>query len=145
MAVLVLWGSRTRRVVLAQVLVEDGLEGETFGADRAAEGLVASVLADVVLQLVFPGVLLPTQAANKGRDAHVEPHVAIQAALLVEGLAAVDAGKSRVVAEPAVAHLLPQVVLIATRLQGRCLLPLQKETPHYYKSARDCLVPPNPD
>lgn len=139
---LVLWWTRTRWVVLAQVLVEDGLEGEALGADRAAEGLVARVLADVVLQLVLPGVLLTAQAAHEGRDAHVQPHVAVQATLLVEGLAAVDAGEPRVVAEPAVAHLLPQVVLIATRLQGCRLFTLQ-ETPHYCRGPKG-LIPPGP-
>lgn len=115
---------RAARVVLAEVLVEDGLEGEALPADVAVEGLVAGVLADVVLQLVLAGVLLPADAADERRDAHVQPHVAVQAALLVEGLAAVDAGEPRVVAEPAVAHLLPQVILVAAHVERRVLLAL---------------------
>lgn len=119
---------RAARVVLAEVLVEDGLEGEALAADVAVEGLVAGVLADVVLQLVLAGVLLPTDAADERRDAHVQAHVAIQAALLVEGLAAVDAGEPRVVAEPAVSYLFPQVVLVAAHIECCMLLPLTDKT-----------------
>lgn len=115
-------------VVLAEVLVEDGLEGEALPADVAVEGLVAGVLADVVLQLVFAGVLLTTDAADERRDAHVQAHVAVQAAFLVEGLAAVDAGEPGVVAEPAVSYLLPQVVLVAAHVERRVLLPLTRRT-----------------
>lgn len=111
-------------MVLAEVLVEDGLEGEALAADMAVEGLVARVLADVVLQLVFAGVLLATDAADERRDAHVQAHVAVQAAFLVEGLAAVDAGEAGVVTEPPVSYLLPQVILIATHIKRCMLLPL---------------------
>lgn len=79
-------------VVFAEVLVEDGLEGEALATDMAVERFVAGVLADVILQLVFTGVLFPTDAADERRDAHVQAHVAVQAAFLVERLAAVDAG-----------------------------------------------------
>ena len=103
------------------------LEGEALAADVAVEGLVARVLADVILQLVLARVLLPADATREGRDAHVKPHVAVQAALLVEGLAAVDAGETRVVAEPAVAHLLPQVVLVAAHIEGGVLLALMRK------------------
>lgn len=119
---------RAAWVVLAEVLVEDGLEGEALAADVAVERLVARVLADVILQLVFAGVFLPTDAADERRDAHVEPHVPVQAAFLVEGLAAVDAGETRVVAEPAVSYLLPQVVLIAAHIERCVLLPLTGRT-----------------
>lgn len=112
------------RVVLAEVLVEDGLEGEALPADVAVERLVARVLADVVLQLVFAGVLLAADAADERRDAHVQAHVAVQAALLVEGLAAVDAGQPGVVAEPAVSYLLPKVLLVAAHIKRCVLLPL---------------------
>lgn len=111
-------------VVLAEVLVEDGLEGEALSADVAVEGLVAGVLADVILQLVFAGVLLPTDAADKRRDAHVQTHVAVQAAFLVEGLAAVNAGEPGVVAEPAVSYLLPQVFLVAAHIKRSMLFTL---------------------
>lgn len=112
------------RVVLAEVLVEDGLEGEAFAADVAMEGLVSCVLANVVLQLVLACVLLAADATNERCDAHVQPHVAVQAALLVEGLAAVDAGEPRVVAEPAVTNLLTQVLLVTTHVEHGLLLPL---------------------
>ncbi len=118
----------TARVVFAEVLVEDGLEREALATDMAVEGLVAGVLADVVLQLVLAGVLLPADAAHKWCDAHVQAHVAVQAALLVEGLAAVDAGEPGVVAEPAVSYLLPQVVLVAAHIKRRMLLPLTGRT-----------------
>lgn len=38
----------TTRVVLAEMLVEDGLEGEALAADVAMERLVACMLADMV-------------------------------------------------------------------------------------------------
>lgn len=113
-------------MVFAEVLIEDGLEGKALAADVAVEGLVAGVLANVVLQLVLAGVLLPADTADERCDAHVQPHVAVQAALLIEGLAAVDAGEPRVVAEPAVPHLLPQVVLVPAHVKGGMLLPLQE-------------------
>lgn len=119
------------RVVLAEVLVEDGLEGEALAADVAVEGFVAGVLADVVLQLVFAGVLLPADATDERCDPHVQAHVAVQAALLVEGLAAVDAGQPRVVAEPTVSYLLPQVLLVAAHVKRRMLLPLTGRRKQY--------------
>lgn len=91
----------TARVVLAKVLVEDGLEREAFATDVAVEGLVASVLADVVLQLILACVLLPTHAADEGCDAHVETHVPVQAAFLIEGFGAVNTSEPWVVPEPA--------------------------------------------
>lgn len=115
----------TAGVVLPEVLVEDGLEGEALAADVAVEGFVARVLADVVLQLVLAGVLLSTDATDKRRDAHVQPHVAVQAAFLIEGLTAIDAGKTGVVTEPAIAYLLPQVVFIAANIKRCRLLPLR--------------------
>lgn len=132
---------RAAGVVLAEVLVEDGLEGETLSADVAVEGLVAGVLADMVLQLIFAGVLLPTDAADEGCYAHVQAHVAVQAAFLVEGLAAVDAGEPRVVAEPAVSYLLPQVVLVAPHIKRCVLFPLTSRTNVYgYKHLDDGVV-----
>lgn len=102
------------RVVLAKVLVEDGLEREAFATDVAVEGLVASVLADVVLQLILACVLLPTHAADKGCDAHVETHVPVQAAFLIEGFGAVNTSEPRVVPEPALRNLLlPEILHIA--------------------------------
>lgn len=92
---------QTARVVLAKVLVEDGLEREAFSAHVAVEGLVARMLADVIFQLILAGVLLPTHAADKRSDAHVEPHVPVQAALLVEGFGTVNTCEPWVVAEPA--------------------------------------------
>ena len=121
---------RTARMVLPEVLVQNGLEGKALPTEVAVEGLVSGVLPDVVFQLVFAGVFLPTDAADEGSDAHVQPHVAVQAALLIEGLAAVDAGEPRVVAEPTVAHLLSEILLVPPHVQGRRLLPLatrQKE------------------
>lgn len=115
-------------VVFAEVLVEDGLEGEALATDMAVEGLVAGVLADVVLQLVLAGVLFPTYAADEWCDAHVKAHVSVQAAFLVERLAAVDAGEPRVVAEPAVSYLFPQVVLVATHIECCIRLPLTGRT-----------------
>lgn len=67
----------TARMVLAEVLVENGLEGEALATDVAVERLVARVFADVILQLVFASILLPTDAADKWRDAHVQTHVAV--------------------------------------------------------------------
>lgn len=91
----------TARVVLAKVLVEDGLEREAFTADVAMKGLVACVLADVILQLILAGILFPTHAADKRCDAHVETHVPVQAAFLVEGFGAVNTSEPWVVPEPA--------------------------------------------
>lgn len=101
---------QTARVVLAKVLVEDGLERKAFATHVAVEGLVARVLADVIFQLILAGILLATHAADKRCDAHVEPHVPVQAALLVEGFGAVNAGEPGVVPEPALGNLLlPQI------------------------------------
>lgn len=91
----------TARVVLAKVLVEDGLEREAFTADVAMKGLVACVLADVILQLILAGILFPTHAADKRCDAHVETHVPVQTAFLVEGFGAVNTSEPWVVPEPA--------------------------------------------
>ena len=118
----------TARVVLAEVLIEDGLEGEALATYMTVEGLVTRVLADVVLQLVLAGVLLPANTTDKWRDTHVQAHVAVQTALLIEGLAAVDAGESGVVAEPAVSYLFPQVVLVTTHIKRCMLLPLTGRT-----------------
>lgn len=112
------------RVVLAEVLVEDCLEREALSTDVAVERLVACVFADVVLQLVLAGVLLSTDAAHEGRDAHVQAHVPVQAAFLVKGLAAVNASETRVITEPAVTHLLTQILLVATHVKNRLLFSL---------------------
>ena len=115
---------RAARMVLPKVLVKNGLERKALPTDVTVEGLVPSVLPDVVFQLVFAGVFLPTDAADEGCDPHVKPHVSIQAALLVEGFAAVDAGEPGVVTEPAVAYLFSQVLLISSHVQSCRLLPL---------------------
>lgn len=105
----------TARVVFAKVLIQDGLEGETFATNVTVEGFVACVLADVILQLIFPGVLLATHAADKRRDPHVQAHVAVQAPLLVERLGAVDAGETGVVPEPPLRYfLLSEILHVAT-------------------------------
>lgn len=129
-------------VVLAEVLVEDGLEGEALATHVAVEGLVARVLADVVFQLVFARVLLPADAADERRDAHVEAHVSVQAALLVEGLAAVDAGEARVVAEPAVAHLLAEVLFITAHVKRCVVLPLTSRSISNLKKLHFVSLPP---
>lgn len=64
-------------MVLAEVLVENGLEGEALAAHVAMEGLVARVLSDVVLELVLAGVFFAADAAHEGGDAHVQPHVPV--------------------------------------------------------------------
>lgn len=61
----------TARVVFAKVLIQDGLEGETFATNMTVKGLVACVLADMILQLIFPGILLATHAADERCDPHV--------------------------------------------------------------------------
>lgn len=106
------------------MLVEDGLKGKAFPTNMAVEGFIPSVLADVVFQLVLPCVLLPTYAAHKWCDAHVQTHVSVKTSLLVEGLAAVDAGKAWVIAEPAITHLLPQILFIASHVKDGLLLTL---------------------
>lgn len=117
----------TAGMILAEVLVEDGLEGEALTTDVAVEGLVPCVLTDVVLKLVLAGVLLPTNAAHERCDAHVKAHMAIQTSLLVEGLAAVNAGQPWVVAEPAVTHLFTQVLFVASHIKDGLLLSLSNK------------------
>lgn len=137
---------RTTWMVLPEVLVENGLERIALPTEVTVEGLVPGVLADVVLQLVFAGVFLPTDAAAEGRDSHVQPHVPVQAALLVEGLAAVDAGEPGIVAEPAVAHLFSQVLLVPSHVQGSRLLPLatrQEEKCLNHLGSRSLIGPAN--
>lgn len=112
-------------MILSEMLVKDSLEREALATDMAVEGLVSCVLADVVLQLVFARVFLSTHTAYKWCDAHVQPHVAIEAALLVKGLAAVDTGEARVVAEPAITHLLTQILLVPSYIKHSCFLSLQ--------------------
>lgn len=75
---------RTTRMVLPEVLVKNGLERKALPTEVTVEGLVPGVFPDVVFQLVFASVLLPTDAADKGCNSHVKPHVSVQAALLVE-------------------------------------------------------------
>lgn len=105
----------TARVVFAKVLIQDGLEGEAFATNVTVEGFVTCVLADVILQLIFPGILLATHAADKWCDTHVQAHVAVQAPLLVERFGAVDAGETGVVPEPPLRYfLLPEILHIAT-------------------------------
>lgn len=131
-------------MVLAEMLVEDGLEGEALAADMAVEGLVSRVLADVVLQLVLARVLLSAHAAHKWRDAHVQPHVTIETALLVKGLAAVDTGKTWIVAKPAITHLLTQILLIPSYIKHSCFLSLQCRKPKmssFLHSEKHILVP----
>lgn len=67
----------TARVVLAKVLIQDGLEGEAFATNVTVKGFVACVLTNVILQLVFPSILLATHAADKRSDPHVQAHVAV--------------------------------------------------------------------
>lgn len=105
----------TARVVFAKVLIQDGLEGETFATNMTVEGFVACVLADMILQLIFPGILLATHAADEWRDPHMQAHMAVQAPLLVERFGAVDAGETRVVPEPPLRYfLLSEILHIAT-------------------------------
>lgn len=112
-------------MVLAEMLVENGLEREALATDVAVEGFVSCVLADVILQLVLACVFLSTHSAHKWGDAHVQPHMAIKAALLVKGLAAVDTGETWIVAEPAITHLLTQILLIPSHIKRSCFLSLQ--------------------
>lgn len=106
---------RCSHVLLPQVLVKGALKREAFAAYLTVEGLVVRVATDVVLQLVFPRVLLATELTNKWCDAHVQAHVTIQAPLLVEGLPAVDANESLVVGVP----LASQATLSHVILQPR--------------------------
>lgn len=105
----------TARVVFAKVLIQDGLEGETFATNMTVKRFVACVLADVILQLILPGILLATHAADEWCDSHVQAHVAVQASLLIERFGAVDAGETRVVPEPPLRYfLLSEILHIAT-------------------------------
>lgn len=101
----------TARVVFAKVLIQDGLEGETFTTNMTVKGLVACVLADMILQLIFPGILLATHAADEWRDPHMQAHVTVQAPLLVERFGAVDAGETGVVPEPSFRDFLLSEIL----------------------------------
>lgn len=130
----------TAWMVLAEMLVEDSLEGEALATDVAVEGFVSRVLADVVLQLVLACVLLPAHAAHEWCDAHVQPHVTIKAALLVKGLAAVDTGETWVVAEPTISHLLTEILLIPSHIKHSCFLSLQCRKPKM-SSSKHILVP----
>lgn len=67
----------TARVVFTKVLIQDGLEGEAFATDMTVKGLIACVLAYMILQLIFPGILLATHAADKWRDPHMQAHMAV--------------------------------------------------------------------
>lgn len=103
------------RVILTKVLVEDSLEGEALPTDMAVKGFVACVFADVVLKLILAGILFATHTANKWCDAHVESHVPVQAALLVERFGAIDASETRIIAKPPLRHfLLTEIFDIAT-------------------------------
>lgn len=105
----------TARVVFAKVLIQDGLEGETFATNVTVKGFVACVLADVILQLIFPGIFLATHAADEWCNPHVQAHVAVQAPLLVERFGAVDTGETGVIPEPPLRYfLLSEILHIAT-------------------------------
>lgn len=110
----------TARVVFAKVLIQDGLERKTFATNMTVKGLVACMLADVILQLIFPGVLLATHATDKRCDPHVQAHVPVQAPLLVEGFGAVDAGETGVVPEPPLGYLLLSEVLHVAAYSHHC-------------------------
>lgn len=91
---------RRAHVLLPQVLVEGALKWETLPADLTVEGLVVCVAADVVLKLVFSCVLLATKFTDKWGDAHVQAHVAVQAAFLIERFPTVDTNESLIVRVP---------------------------------------------
>lgn len=91
---------RRAHVLLPQVLVEGALKGEALPTDLTVEGLVVCVAADVVLQLVFPCVLLATKFTDEWGDSHVQTHVAVQAAFLIERFPTVDANESLIVRVP---------------------------------------------
>lgn len=91
---------RRAHVLLPQVLVEGALKRETLPADLTVEGLVVCVAADMVLQLVFSCVLLATEFTDERGDAHVQAHVAVQAAFLIERFPTVDANESLIVRVP---------------------------------------------
>lgn len=115
------------RMILTKVLVEDGLEGETLPADMAVKGFVSRVFADMVLQLILASILFATHTANKGCDAHVEPHVPVQATLLIEGFGAIDASETRVVAKPPLRYFLfTEIFNIATHSNYSRLLHLER-------------------
>lgn len=104
----------TARVVFSKVLIQDGLEGETFATNMTVKGLVACVLSDVIFQLIFPGILFSTHAADKGCYSHMQPHVAVQTSLLVERFGTVDAGEAGIIPEPPLRYLLfSEIVHIA--------------------------------
>lgn len=56
----------TARVIFAKVLIQDGLEGETFATNMTVKGLVACVLADMILQLSFRVYFLPHMRQTNG-------------------------------------------------------------------------------
>lgn len=101
----------TTRVVFSKVLIQDGLEGETFATNMTVKGLVACVLADVIFQLIFPGILFPTHAADKWCDSHMQAHVAVQTSLLVERFGTVDAGEAGIIPEPSLRYFLFSEIL----------------------------------
>lgn len=112
----------TARVVFAKVLIQDGLEGEAFATHVTVKGLVACVLADVILQLIFAGVLLATHAADEWCDPHVQAHVPVQAPLLVERFGAIDAGETGVVPEPPLRYFLLSEILHIAAYSHHCRL-----------------------
>lgn len=87
-------------MLLPQVLVERALKREALPADLTVEGLVVCVTSNVVLQLVFSCVFLATEFTDEWGDAHVQAHVTIQAALLIESFPTVDANESLIVRVP---------------------------------------------
>lgn len=123
-------------VILTKVLVEDGLEGEALPADMTVKGLVACVFADVVLQLILAGILFATHTTNKGRDAHVESHVSVQAAFLVERFGAVDAGEAWVVAKPPLRYFLfTEIFNVAAHSNDCRFFHLEQK---HYRQGRKC-------
>lgn len=115
-------------MILTKVLIEDGLEGKALPADVAVKRFIACVFADVVLQLILAGVLFATHTAYEGRDTHVESHMSIQTALLVEGFGAVDASKTWVVAKPPLRYFLfPEIFNIAAHSNYSRLLHLEQK------------------
>lgn len=103
---------RCAHVLLPQMLVEGALKWETLPADLTVEGLVVCVATDVVLQLVFSCVLLATEFTDKWGDAHVQAHVAVQAAFLIERFPTIDANESLIVRVPLSGTAsLPHVIL----------------------------------
>lgn len=101
-------------MVFPQVLVEGTLEWKALPADLTAEWFIISMAPDVVLQLVLPCVLLPTELAHKGGDSHMETHVPVKATFLVEGLPTVNTDQPLIVRVP---------VTSCTPLPGTALIP----------------------